>query len=137
MKGTIFLALLPVSIFAGAFNPQMQSYIDSLKQEVLKTQKDFTDFSATRGEKIFTTMHIGKKGKEISCTSCHNLDLKTKGKNIYTNKVLEPLAPSVNKMRLSDVKDVQKWLRRNFNDVYTKEGTALQKGDVLYYINSK
>lgn len=137
MKGTIFLALLPVPIFAGAFNPQMQSYIDSLKQEVLKTQKDFTDFSVARGEKIFTTMHIGKKGKEISCASCHNLDLKTKGKNIHTNKVLEPLAPSVNKMRLSDVKDVQKWLRRNFNDVYTKEGTALQKGDVLYYINSK
>jgi len=35
------------------------------------------------------------------------------------------------------VKNVKKWLRRNFNDVYTKQGTALQKGDVLYFINSK
>ena len=48
-----------------------------------------------------------------------------------------PLAPSVNKARLSDVKEVKKWLKRNFKDVFLREGTAEQKGDVLYYIMSK
>ena len=48
-----------------------------------------------------------------------------------------PLAPSVNKARLSDAKEVKKWLKRNFKDVFLREGTAEQKGDVLYYIMSK
>ena len=33
-----------------------------------------------------------------------------------------------------DVAEVQKWLRRNFNDVYNREGSALEKGDVLTYL---
>jgi len=38
---------------------------------------------------------------------------------------------------LTSVKEVEKWLRRNFNDVYNREGTAQEKGDVLLYIMSK
>ena len=33
--------------------------------------------------------------------------------------------------------EVKKWLKRNFKDVFLREGTAEQKGDVLYYIMSK
>ena len=137
MKKRVLFLLVPLSVFASSFNPQMQGYIDNLKDEAKKNNPNFVDFSAKRGEQIFTTSHIGKRGEPISCTSCHSLNLKNKGKNVHTNKVLEPLAPSVNTKRLSEVKNVKKWLRRNFNDVYKKEGTALQKGDVLYFINSK
>jgi len=137
MKKRVLFLLVPLSVFASSFNPQMQGYIDNLKVEAKKNNPNFVDFSAKRGEQIFTTSHIGKRGEPISCTSCHSLNLKNKGKNVHTNKVLEPLAPSVNTKRLSEVKNVKKWLRRNFNDVYKKEGTALQKGDVLYFINSK
>ncbi|RAZ53054.1 DUF1924 domain-containing protein, partial [Campylobacter hyointestinalis] len=28
----------------------------------------------------------------------------------------------------------KKWLKRNFKDVYLREGTAIEKGDVLYYL---
>ena len=59
------------------------------------------------------------------------------GKNVFTNKLIEPLSPNKNSARLTNVKDVEKWLRRNFKDVYNREGTAQEKGDVLYYINSK
>ena len=137
MKRRVLFLLLPLSVFASSFNPQMQGYIDDLKVEAKGNNPDFIDFSVQRGEQIFTTSHIGKRGERISCTSCHSLNLRNNGKNIHTNKVLEPLSPSKNIKRLVKVKNVKKWLRRNFNDVYTKEGTALQKGDVLYYINSK
>jgi len=137
MKKKILMVILPLSIFAGSFNAPMQSYVDTLKVEAKKTDSSFIDFDVTRGEKIFTTSHIGKKGEKISCVSCHTVNITANGKNVHTNKVLDPLAPSTNKERLTVVKDVKKWLRRNFNDVYVREGTSLEKGDVLYYINSK
>lgn len=115
----------------------MQNYIEELKIEAKKTDSSFEDFDATRGEKIFTSEHIGKRGEKISCTSCHNTDLSKEGKNVFTNKLIEPLSPKTNPERLNSVKEVKKWLRRNFKDVYVREGTALEKGDVLYYIKSK
>jgi cytochrome c553 len=139
MKKYIFsLLIFGVAISnANGFSPSMQSYIDTLKMEAKKSNVGFTDFNAKRGEQIFTSKHIGKKGNLISCTSCHGSNLTKNGKNATTNKIIKPLAPSVNKSRLTDTKEVQKWLRRNFKDVYNREGTALEKGDVLYYIQSK
>lgn len=52
-------------------------------------------------------------------------------------KKIEPLSTKANPSRLTDVKKVQKWLKRNFNDVYNRVGTAQEKGDVLVYILSK
>lgn len=137
MKKFIFISLVPLSIFANNFNTPMQEYIGQLKAEAKNIDPAFKDFDSKRGKEIFTSKHIGKKGKEVSCTSCHNLDLTQAGKNIFTNKRIKPLSPTANKERLISVKEVKKWLRRNFRDVYLKEGNAIQKGDVLYYINSK
>ncbi|EAJ1232234.1 DUF1924 domain-containing protein [Campylobacter fetus] len=118
-------------------NTQMKAYIESLKAEILKNDRNFKDFDADRGEAIFKTKSIGKNGQNISCESCHGSDLTKSANNVFTNKILEPLSPNANSSRLTDVKDVQKWLKRNFKDVYQREGTALEKGDVLYYILSK
>ncbi len=137
MKKFIFMSLVPLSIFANGFNVPMQDYIDQLKVEAKNIDPNFNDFDSKRGEKVFTSKHIGKKGQEISCTSCHNIDLTQDGKNFFTNKSIKPLSPTVNQERLTSVKEVEKWLRRNFKDVYLKEGNAIQKGDVLYYINTK
>lgn len=134
------LALLIISgvlANAGGFNPSMQGYINSLKVEAKKSNSNFTDFNAKRGELIFTSKHIGKRGKEISCVSCHGSNLALSSKNAFTNKTIDPLSPKANPERLTDVLEVQKWLKRNFNDVYKREGTAQEKGDVLYYIKSK
>lgn len=137
MKKFIFASLVPLSIFANDFNAPMQTYINQLKVEAKNIDPNFKDFDSKRGEEIFTSKHIGKRGKEISCTSCHHSDLTQNGKNIFTNKLIKPLSPTANKERLTSVKEVKKWLRRNFRDVYLKEGNAIQKGDVLYYINTK
>lgn len=135
MKYFCFIALLAsIGLHAGGFNTPMQEYIKTLSVEAKASDSTFNGFDASRGERLFTDKHTGKNGTQMSCTSCHTANLKTNGQNITTHKSILPLAPSINTQRLSDVKEVQKWLRRNFNDVYSREGTALEKGDVLTYI---
>lgn len=135
MKSILISLCLAGSLFAAS--AEVNQYIKTLESEALQINPAFKGFDASRGEKIFTTKHIGKKGKEISCASCHTLDLSKKGENFFTGKIIEPLSPSVNAERLSSLKSVEKWLRRNFNDVYNREGTAEEKGDVLMYIMTK
>ena len=51
-----------------------------------------------------------------------------------SGKTIEPLSPKANPKRFTDIKEIEKWMKRNFNDVYNREGTALEKGDVTTYI---
>ena len=130
--------LLIIALFFNmAFSAVIDEYLSSLKQEALKENPNFKGFDTKRGEEIFTSKHIGKKGKEISCTSCHGMDLNKSGENIFTGKSIEPLSPKANPKRFTDIVETEKWLKRNFNDVYNREGTAVEKGDVLTYIISK
>lgn len=132
----IFFCVLALSsfLFSAQFNQSMQEYINTLKTQAKSDDPNFVDFDAKRGEMIFSTKSKGKNDQLISCQSCHNVDLTKEATNIFTNKKIAPLAPSVNPTRLTDVKEVKKWLKRNFKDVYLREGTALEKGDVLYYL---
>ncbi|XPV68627.1 MAG: DUF1924 domain-containing protein [Halarcobacter sp.] len=127
-----FLALLNIT-----FASVVENYLDNLKVEAKKNDSSFVGFDAKRGEVIFTSKHMGKKGKEISCTSCHGTDFTKSHQNFFTGKIIKPLSPKANPERLSEVKTIKKWLRRNFNDVYKREGTAQEKGDVISYILSK
>ncbi|PHS58523.1 MAG: hypothetical protein COB17_02825 [Sulfurimonas sp.] len=133
-KVLISLSFLTSLGFSFEFNPQLQVYVQALENEAKKQNTNFKAFNYTRGEKIFTSKHIGKKGKLISCTSCHTNDITQKGKNISTGKVIEPISPNANPKRFTKVKEVKKWLRRNFRDVYKRVGTAEEKGDVITYI---
>ena len=133
MKILLLIALIINLSFASV----VDDYLNSLKQEVLKENPKFTGFDAKRGEEIFTSKHIGKKGKEISCVTCHTTNLNNNGENTFTGKVIEPLSPKANPKRFTDVNEIEKWMKRNFNDVYNREGTALEKGDVTTYIINK
>lgn len=138
MKKIFTILFIMVSfIYANELNIELTQYMDSLKVQAQKDNKSFEKFDYTRGEKIFTTEHIGKKGKLISCVTCHSNDLSKNGLNKHTNKVIEPLSPSTNTLRFTKAKDVKKWLRRNFCDVYNRVGTAQEKGDVVTYIINK
>ena len=103
----------------------------------IKENPNFEKFDSKRGEKIFTSTHIGKKGKEISCVTCHTSNLNNNGENIFTGKTIESLSPKTNPNRFTQIKEIEKWMKRNFNDVYNREGTALEKGDVTTYIINK
>jgi len=131
---TIILVFLAVTF---NYASVVSEYLNSLENEVKKENPSFKGFDIQRGEKIFTSKHIGKKGKEISCVSCHTNNFSQNGENFFTGKVIKPLSPVANPKRFSDLKNIKKWLRRNFNDVYKREGTALEKGDVVTYILSK
>ena len=130
MKALILTAL----VASLSFSATVDEYLNFLKQEVLKENPSFKGFDAKRGEEIFTSKHIGKKGKEISCTTCHTSNLSNSGENTFTGKTIEPLSPKANPKRFTDIKEIEKWMKRNFNDVYNREGTAVEKGDVTTYI---
>ncbi|MFY9074685.1 DUF1924 domain-containing protein [Malaciobacter mytili] len=129
--------LLIFTLITLSWSTNLDEYLNTLKQEATKENPNFKEFNVKRGEEIFTSKHIGKKGKEIACTSCHGIDLTKISENFFTAKKIEPLSTKANPSRLTDVKKVQKWLKRNFNDVYNRVGTAQEKGDVLVYILSK
>jgi len=129
--------IIPALIATLSFSSVIDNYLTNLKNEVIKVEPNFKGFDLKRGEKIFTSTHMGKKGKEVSCTSCHGIDLTKSHENFFTAKIIEPLSPKTNPKRLTKEKKIRKWLKRNFNDVYNREGTAKEKGDVLTYIKSK
>ncbi len=132
----ILLSLFMLVLISQAYelNPQMQKYMQTLKEKAKQENPNFKDFSYERGKEIFTSEHIGKKGKKISCVSCHTKDLTKEGENISTGKKISPLSPYGDSKRFTKVKNVKKWLRRNFNDVYNRAGSAREKGDVIVYI---
>ncbi len=87
-------------------------------------------FSAANGEQFFKAKH----GGELSCTTCHTDNPANSGKHSKTGKVIQPLAPSANAERFTDPSKVEKWFKRNCNDVLSRACTAQEKGDVLAYL---
>ncbi len=92
-------------------------------------------FDSRAGEKLWhQSFADAKTGKLRNCTNCHTGDLRKSGKHVRTGKHIEPLAPSVNPERLTDMKKIKKWLRRNCKWTLGRECTAQEKGDVLTYL---
>jgi len=89
-------------------------------------------FSAQRGEAFFKATH----GNDWSCASCHTANPLGPGKHAKTGKPIEPLAPAANPKRFTDAAAVEKWFRRNCNDVLGRACTAQEKGDVTAYLGS-
>jgi len=87
---------------------------------------------AERGRLFFTS----RQGGEWSCASCHGNPPVAAGKHASTGKVIEPLAPAANAKVFTDTARVDKWLRRNCNDVLKRECTPAEKADVLAFLIS-
>lgn len=85
-----------------------------------------------RGQAFFNNRH----GAEWSCASCHGTPPTTQGKHANTGKVIAPLAPAFNPKAFTDTAKVDKWFRRNCNDVVNRECSAGEKADVLAYLTS-
>ncbi|MDO9029507.1 MAG: DUF1924 domain-containing protein [Hydrogenophaga sp.] len=91
-----------------------------------------TPGNAAKGQTFFNAKH----GAEWSCASCHNTPPTTQGKHANTGKVIAPLAPAFNPKAFTDTAKVDKWFKRNCNDVLSRECSAGEKADVLAYLNS-
>lgn len=56
------------------------------------------------------------------------------GKHASTGKSIGALAPAANAQRFTDPAKVEKWFRRNCNDVLGRECTPAEKADVLAWL---
>ncbi len=88
--------------------------------------------NAGKGQVFFNN----RQGGEWSCASCHGTPPTTQGKHANTGKVIAPLAPAFNPKAFTDTAKVDKWFKRNCNDVLSRECSASEKADVLAYLNS-
>jgi 1,6-anhydro-N-acetylmuramate kinase len=85
-----------------------------------------------RGQRLFTTGHR----RDWSCASCHG-ELPTQpGRHASTGKPIAPLAPAFDAARFTDAAKVEKWFRRNCNDVLGRECSAAEKADVLSWLQT-
>jgi hypothetical protein len=126
---TLSIFLLGTSVPAVAETPA-----NILKQfeQAARQEKDFGGFSAERGRTFFQQTH----GNDWSCASCHTKNPVTSGRHARTRKTIKPLAPAANPERFTSTRKVEKWFRRNCNDVVNRACTAQEKGDVLTYLMS-
>lgn len=126
VAGTLILLSSPA--MAGTPADQQKRFED----EIRAAGSPFGGFSAQRGEAFFKATH----GSEWSCSSCHTSNPLAAGKHAKTAKPIAPLAPAANAERFTDTATVDKWFRRNCNDVLGRLCTAQEKGDVLQYLMS-
>ncbi|MES9901233.1 MAG: DUF1924 domain-containing protein [Sedimenticola sp.] len=95
-------------------------------------------FSAARGEALWNRVFVdAKSGKERRCGSCHTDDLTKEGRHARTRKLIKPMARSVNPKRLTNVKKIEKWFKRNCKWTVGRECTPQEKGDLLALLKSQ
>jgi hypothetical protein len=92
--------------------------------------------AAARGKTLQTQKFSGGKPDTPSCTSCHGADPRAPGRS-PTGKVIEPMATSVTPARYTNPAKVEKWFKRNCNEVLGRECTPQEKGDWLAYMTSQ
>ena len=103
---------------------------DAFAGEAKRENPAFAAPSPQRGRAFFAATH----GKEWSCASCHTPDPVTAGKHAVTGKAIAPLAPGANPERFTSAAKVEKWFRRNCNDVAGRACTAQEKADILAWL---
>jgi hypothetical protein len=105
-------------------------FLAGFEQQARQADPGFQGFSAERGRQFFTRTH----GADWSCASCHTDTPAASGKHAKTGKSIQPLAPAVNAERFTSTAKVEKWFKRNCNDVLGRACSAQEKGDVLAWL---
>ncbi len=130
MKSYIALVLLLLGGPAWAANPaEVQA---ALEKEARAADAGFRGFSAARGGSFYRSLH----GGDWSCSSCHTDNPAAGGQHAVTKKPIRPLAPSANSERFTDVAKIEKWFKRNCNDVLKRACSAQEKCDFIAYLLS-
>jgi len=130
MKTSILFAAMFTSLI---FNAAHATAVTDLLQKY--QAQGAQQFDAQAGKTLWTrSFGVSSEGKERRCATCHTEDLRRTGKHIKTGKVIEPLAPSVNTKRLTDVAEIEKWFKRNCEWTLGRECSVQEKGDFISYI---
>jgi cytochrome c553 len=96
----------------------------------------FAGFSAARGKTLHTQAFAGGKPDTPACTSCHGHDTRGPGRN-PAGKTIEAMALSASPSRYTDPAKVERWFKRNCNEVLGRECNPLEKGDWLTFMISQ
>lgn len=123
MNKALLLLLTLFSLIGSAFSAPPQELLNGYEAQSGQA-------SSIRGEQLFNAKH----GKEWSCASCHENPPNHETKHLVTGKIIKPLSPNVNPKRFSDQAKVEKWFKRNCNDVFARECTAQEKADILSWL---
>lgn len=126
---SVLLAMMWSGAQAASPNELLQGYAVQAKKE----DPAFREFSASAGEKFFRAAVKHSSGRQISCATCHTDNPRNAGKHEKTGKEILPLAPSANPARLTDSGNVEKWFKRNCQDVLERACTAQEKGHFIAY----
>lgn len=126
-------ALIALLLLAGAAAAEVPpDYLRSLDADARANAAGFPGFSAARGAAWFNSRH----GTDWSCATCHTDNPLASGRHATTGRSIAPLAPAANPERLTDTAKIEKWFRRNCNDVLGRACTPTEKGDVIAYLTS-
>ena len=131
MKKMFFISVLLMFAHAAMAQPVVD--------EALKTFSEGgkLKFDAQRGKAFWTKKFPAKDGKDRQCATCHGEDLTKTGKHAKSGKLIEPMAPSVNPQRYTEMKKINKWLKRNCKWTVGRECTNQEKGDLLKYLSQQ
>jgi mono/diheme cytochrome c family protein len=116
--------MLATPVFAGPREDLLAKYAAAAKS---------SGFSAARGQTLHTRNFAGGKPDTPACTSCHGKDPRGAGRTT-TGKSIDAVAVSATPTRYSDPAKVEKWFKRNCNEVLGRECTPQEKGDWLTYV---
>lgn len=124
-------AALAAAVLASAAAAETPAdFLAAFERAARAASPSWPGFSADRGRQFFQQTH----GNDWSCASCHTADPTAAGSHERTGKAIAPLAPAANPERFRSAATVDKWFRRNCNDVLGRECTAQEKGDVLTWL---
>lgn len=119
----------PLAAIAGPRDDLLAGYSSAAK----KVDPGFTGFSASRGDSFHRRAFAGGKTETPACASCHSNDPRAAGRT-PAGKRIEPMAVSISADRYTDQAKVEKWFRRNCQEVLGRECSAQEKGDWLSFM---
>jgi hypothetical protein len=129
-QSLLCLSVLAIPLPSLAEEPR--DFLDRYRLESRQADPAFAGFDGQRGRRFFMTPH----DQDWSCSSCHTENPAATGTHAVTRKTIQPLAPAANPERFRQAAKVEKWFKRNCQDVLKRPCTAAEKGDVLTYLLS-
>ena len=131
-----FAALLALTFSGAGIAGPREVQLDQYASAAKAANPAFSGFSAARGQTLHTRSFAGGKPDTPACTACHGNEVRGAGRN-PAGKTIDAMALSATPARYTDPAKVEKWFKRNCNEVLGRECTPLEKGDWLSFMISQ
>ncbi len=130
MKPIIALPLLLLATNVWAETPLRSLVYYSAGAKI--NQPDFKADSE-RG-KSFVSRNWGVSESHASCASCHTERPSNTGRHAITGEPIAALSSAITPERFSDPAKVEKWFKRNCNEVLGRMCTSAEKADFIKFV---